>query len=68
MTGRDWRRAGHTVWRPEALATSLATLLVAMVDQLGTAVRINTPEGTLSGLVLGAGHLDEIPAESRLCN
>lgn len=65
MTGRNGRRAWHAVGRTEALAATLAALLIAVVDQLGAAVRIDAPEGSLAGLILRTRHLDEIPASGQ---
>jgi len=62
MTGRNGRRSWHAIGRTEALAATLATLLVAVIDKLGAAVRIDAPEGSLAGLILRTRHLDEIPA------
>jgi len=50
MTGRNGRRSWHAIGRTEALAATLATLLVAVIDKLGAAVRIDAPEGSLAGL------------------
>lgn len=66
---RGWRngcRLRHTVRRPEALATPLTSLPVALVYQLYFAVRVDTPEASLARFVLQSGHLNEVAAFGRV--
>lgn len=61
MTGWDRCRTWHAIGRTEALATALPTLLIAVIYQLGTAVRIDAPKGAFARLILRARYLDKIP-------
>lgn len=57
---RNGCRLRHTVRRPEALATPLASLPVALVYQLQFAVWVDTPEASLARFVLQSGHFYEV--------
>lgn len=63
MTGRDGSGAWHTVWcAAKALAATLATLLVALIDQLRFTGGIDAPEAALARFVLGASDFYKVPA------